>query len=253
MSDTRPNTPGATVRNRSQAWRLGLSFALEAPLWILFAGMLGVGALGRSHGFDAWFVVASSVFIYAQPGQIIMMDMLISGATALPIALAVGLTSVRFFAMGVSFFPLLHRKHRNWRIFPAVHALSMTTWTLSMRGFEGMSLRHRWYFFLGVAVPCWLVAIPGTWLGFHMVGRVPEAVTLSMVMLNPLFFLVTFADIKAPINRWAAALGTVLLPLFNYFDSGSSLLFTALVGGSLAYAGQRWLDQRRAAVSGEPS
>jgi predicted branched-subunit amino acid permease len=239
---TLPN--GSTVHNRQQAFRLGVRFAADAPMWVLFAGMLGVGALGKSQGFTDWYVVAGSFFIFAQPGQIVMMDMLLSGAAAVPIALAVGLTSARFFAMGVSLFPLLHKRHRNWRIVPAAHMLSMTTWALSMRGFEGMPLRHRWYFFLGVCIPCWIVAVPGTWLGFHLAGRVPEAITLTLVMLNPLFFLLTFADIKAPINRWAAALGALLMPVFNLMDSGTSLLFTALVGGTAAYGLQHWLDQR---------
>ncbi len=245
MTPRRALTPGSAVRDRREAFRLGVRFATQAPMWILFAGMLGVGALGKSQGFSDWFVVASTFFIFAQPGQIVMMDMLLSGAAAVPIALAVGFTSVRFFAMGVSLFPMLHRRHRTWRIVPAAHMLSMTTWTLCMRGFEGMALRHRWYFFLGVCIPCWVVAVPGTWLGFHLAGRVPEAITLTLVMLNPLFFLMTFADIKARINRWAAGLGAVLMPLFNHIDSASSLLATALVGGTLAYALERWLQQRR--------
>jgi predicted branched-subunit amino acid permease len=245
MSAHRTLPTGSSTQHRKQAFRLGVRFATQAPMWVLFAGMLGVGALGKSQGFSDGFVVASSFFIFAQPGQIVMMDMLLSGAAAVPIALAVGLTSARFFAMGVSLFPMLHKRHRNWRIVPASHMLSMTTWALSMRGFEGMPLRHRWYFFLGVCIPCWVVAVPGTWLGFQLAGRVPEAITLTLVMLNPLFFLLTFADIKAPINRWAAGLGAVLMPVFNLLDSGTSLLLTALVGGSLAYGLQRWLDSRR--------
>ncbi len=245
MTARRAITPGAAVRHRRDAFRLGVRFATQAPMWVLFAGMLGVGALGKSQGFNELFVVASTFFIFAQPGQIVMMDMLLSGAAVVPIALAVGFTSVRFFAMGVSLFPMLHRRHRSWRIVPAAHMLSMTTWTLSMRGFEGMALRHRWYFFLGVCIPCWVVAVPGTWLGFHLAGRVPEAITLTLVMLNPLFFLMTFADIKAPINRWAAGLGAVLMPVFNMVDSATSLLATAVVGGTLAYAIERWRQTAR--------
>ena len=234
------------MHNRRQAFRMGMQWAMRAPMWVLFAGMLGIGAMGKSIGLSDGYVVASSMFIFAQPGQIVMMDMLASGAALVPISLAVGLTSARFFAMSVSLFPLLHKRHRNWRTVLASHMLSMTTWALSMRGFEGMALRHRWYFYLGVSLPCWLIALPGTWIGYHLAGRVPEAVTLTLVMLNPLFFFVTFADIKAPINRWAAGFGAVLMPLFYFLDGASSLLLTALVGGTLAYALQRKLDQRKA-------
>ena len=107
------------MHNRRQAFRMGMQWAMRAPMWVLFAGMLGIGAMGKSIGLSDGYVVASSMFIFAQPGQIVMMDMLLSGAAAVPIALAVGLTSARFFAMGVSLFPLLHKRHRTWRIVPA--------------------------------------------------------------------------------------------------------------------------------------
>lgn len=236
---------GASVHHRKQAFRLGFRFATGAPIWVLFAGMLGVGALGKSEGFSALYTVTSSFLIFAQPGQIVMMNMLASGAAVVPIALAVALTSARFFAMGVSLFPLMHKRHRGWRIVPASHMLSMTTWALAMRGFEGMPLRHRWYFYLGVGLPCWLVSVPATWLGYLMAGQMPQAITLTLVMLNPLFFLLTFADIKLVINRWAAMWGTVLMLVFDAIDSGTSMLFTALVGGTLAYGWQRWQDRRK--------
>jgi predicted branched-subunit amino acid permease len=235
---------GSSVHHRKQAFRLGVRFATGATIWVLFAGMLGVGALGKSEGFSAVYTVLGSFLIFAQPGQIVMMDMLVSGAAVVPIALAVALTSARFFAMGVSLFPLMHKRHRGWRIVPASHMLSMTTWALAMRGFEGMPLRHRWYFYLGVGLPCWLVSVPATWLGYQMAGKVPEAITLTLVMLNPLFFLLTFADIKLVINRWAATFGALLMPVFYFIDSASSMLFTALVGGTLAYGLQRWRERR---------
>ena len=140
---------------------------------------------------------------------------------------------------------LFRSRHRNWRIFPASHMLSMTTWALCVRAFDGMPNRLRWYFYLGVCVPCFLISLPGTWLGFHLAGRVPEAITLTLVMLNPLFFVMTFANVSLPLNRWASALGAVLMPFFNALDAGSSLLLTALVGGSLAYGFQRWRDRSR--------
>ena len=87
------------------------------------------------------------------------------------------------------------------------------------------------------------VILAEKWLGLDPTS--PD-MTLMLVMLNPLFFLVTFADIKVRLNRWASAFGAILLPVFHYLDTATSLLFTALVGGTLAYVLQRWLDQRQA-------
>ena len=65
------------------------------------------------------------------------------------------------------------------------------------------------------------------------------------------FFVMTFANVSLPINRWASVFGAVLMPFFNVFDAGTSLLLTALVGGTLAYSWQRWRDTRQASNLGE--
>ena len=62
------------MHNRRQAFRMGMQWAMRAPMWVLFAGMLGIGAMGKSLGLSDGYVVASSMFIFAQPGQIVMME-----------------------------------------------------------------------------------------------------------------------------------------------------------------------------------
>jgi hypothetical protein len=67
-------------------------------------------------------------------------------------------------------------------------------------------------------------------------------VTLALVFINPLFFLLTFTDVKPWGNRLAIGLGCLLGPLFFILDSDSSLLLTGLVAGTAAYLVERlWL------------
>jgi predicted branched-subunit amino acid permease len=85
----------------------------------------------------------------------------------------------------------------------------------------------------------------GTVLGFFVAGWVPPAVTLGLVFINPLFFLLTFTDVKPWANRMAIGLGCVLGPVFFIWDADSSLLTTGLVAGTLAYVIDRsWLRPR---------
>ena len=237
---------GFPIRNRKHAFRLGLVRAFQAPAWIMFAGMMGVGAVGKSHGFDEIFVVATSFFLFAQPGQIVLMEMLLTSAAVVPVVLAVGLTSARFFVMTLALFPLLPTRRRNWRTLPASHLVTMTTWTLCISDIGEVPVPFRWHFYLGACMPCFLAGLPGTWLGYQMAGQVPEAITLMLVMLNPLFFVVTFAAVKLPVNRWAALFGAVLMLLLSRIDPATSLLLTALIGGTLAYGIQRQIERRRA-------
>lgn len=231
--------------NRRNAFWQGIRDALGAPVLVLFAGMVGFGAMGRTQGFDPWVTGLTSLLMFALPGQVVMLEMLISGSSWLAIGFAVTLTSTRFVTMVVTLFPQLHRRDRNPFLYLWVHLLAMTAWAMSMREFPRMARHHRLSYFVGVAMPCWLISMPGTVLGYFVAGSVPTAVTLGLVFINPLFFLLTFTEVKPWGNRLAIGLGFVLGPVFFLLDADSSLLLTGLVAGTLAYGvDRRWLRPR---------
>ncbi len=218
---------------------------MGAPVLVLFAGMVGFGAMGRTHGFDAWMTGLTSLLMFALPGQVVMLEMFISGSSLLAIGFAVTLTSTRFVTMVVTLFPQLHRRDRNPLLYLWVHMLAMTAWAVSMREFPRMRPQHRLNYFIGLALPCWLISPLGTVLGYFVAGWVPTPVTLALVFINPLFFLLTFTDVKPWGNRLAIGLGCLLGPLFFLLDADSSLLLTGLVGGTAAYLiDRRWLRPR---------
>jgi predicted branched-subunit amino acid permease len=166
--------------------------------------------------------------------------MFISGSSMLAIGFAVTLTSTRFVTMVVTLFPQLHRRDRNPLLYLWVHMLAMTAWAVSMREFPRMRAQHRLSYFIGLALPCWLISPLGTVFGYFVAGWVPTPVTLALVFINPLFFLLTFTDVKPWANRLAIGLGCLLGPLFFMLDADSSLLLTGLIGGTAAY----WVDRR---------
>lgn len=207
--------------------------------------MVGFGAMGRTHQFDVWLVGLTSLLMFALPGQVVMLEMIISGSSWLAIGSAVTLTSTRFVTMVVTLFPQLHRRDRNPLLYVWVHMLAMTAWAVSMRDFPRMAPKHRLSYFIGLALPCWLISPLGTVLGYYVAGWVPVAVTLGLVFINPLFFLLTFTDVKPWGNRIAIGLGCLMGPVFYAFDRDSSLLLTGLVAGTLAYVVERrWLRPR---------
>jgi predicted branched-subunit amino acid permease len=162
--------------NRRQAFWQGIRDALGAPVLVLFAGMVGFGAMGRTHGFDAWMTGLTSLLMFALPGQVVMLEMFISGSSLLAIGFAVTLTSTRFVTMVVTLFPQLHRRDRNPLLYLWVHMLAMTAWAVSMREFPNMSPKYRLSYFIGLGLPCWMVALPGTVLGYLAAGWVPASV-----------------------------------------------------------------------------
>jgi hypothetical protein len=67
--------------SRKDAFRSGLKDASGAPAMVLFAGMVGFGAMGKTSGFDLSFTALSSLLMFALPGQVVLMEMMVDGAS----------------------------------------------------------------------------------------------------------------------------------------------------------------------------
>ena len=76
-------------KNPRDAFWTGMRDAAGAPAMVLFAGMVGFGAMGKTNGFDVWFTTFTSFFMFALPGQVVLLEMAITGSSVLAIALAV--------------------------------------------------------------------------------------------------------------------------------------------------------------------
>ena len=233
-----PITPRFTSAH--DAFWSGVRDARGAPAMVLFAGMVGFGAMGRTNGFDLWFTTATSFLMFALPGQIVMLEMILVGASSLTIALATTLTATRFVTMTATLFPMLHERDRNKALYAKVHLLAMTAWAVSLKEFATIEPKHRLSYFVGLGILCWLISVPGTIVGFLIAGSVPMPITLGLIFINPLFFLLTFTEIKVSGYRLAILLGSIAGPICYVLDRDTSLLTAGLIGGTLAY----WIDRR---------
>ena len=68
-------------KNPSDAFWCGIRDAAGAPAMVLFAGMVGFGAMGKTNGFDVWFTTFTSFFMFALPGQVVLLEMAITGSS----------------------------------------------------------------------------------------------------------------------------------------------------------------------------
>jgi predicted branched-subunit amino acid permease len=230
--------------SQQDAFRKAAIKTLGAPLWVLAAGMVGFGAMGHSQDLSPWLLGLSSLLIFALPGQIVMLELLLAGSSFVAIALAVTLTSSRFITMTVTLFPQLADSDKTKKLYAYVHILAMTAWATSMRDFARIEPRYRLSYFLGSGLPCWLIAMPATLVGYQLAGVVPPPVTLALVFLNPLFFLLTFTEVKPWANRLAILLGGCLGPALYLLDRDSSLLASGLLGGTVAYCIGKYKEER---------
>ncbi len=229
----------ARFQSRHEAFWSGVRDGRGAPAMVLFAGMVGFGAMGRTNGFDLWFTTATSFLMFALPGQIVMLEMILLGASSLTIALATSLTATRFVTMTATLFPMLHPRDRNKALYAKVHLLAMTAWAVSLREFATIEPKHRLSYFVGLGIVCWLISVPGTVVGFLIAGSVPMPITLGLIFINPLFFLLTFTEIRVSGYRLAILFGCIAGPICYLIDRDTSLLTAGVVGGTLAY----WIDR----------
>lgn len=223
----------------------GAKDAFGAPAAVLFAGMVGFGAMGQANGLSIWATSAISFLMYALPGQVVLIEMVVLGASALTIAIAVALTATRFFTMCLTFFPQFEPRSRDWKYYFYVHLMAMTSWAIGMREFPKIERSDRLSYFIGFGLVCWGVSTPGTALGYLLAGQVPSYLNLGLVFINPLFFLLTFVDVKPLANRLAILLGAVGGPLIYLWTPNYTLLISGLVLGTIAYGVDRWMRSHR--------
>ena len=213
----------------------GAKDAFGVPAAILFAGRLGFGAMGQANGLDIWLTSATSFFMFALPGQVVLVEMLVLSASGVTIAVAVTLTATRFFTMCLTLFPQFPEKQRSSFYYLVVHLVAMTAWAVSMRDFSKMKPEERLSYFTGFAFVCWAVSTPATVLGYLVAGQVPSYINLGLVFINPLFFLLTFTEVKPRANRMAILLGGPIGLLSYLWFPDYSLLIAGLFGGTVAY------------------
>jgi hypothetical protein len=101
---------------------------------VLFATYLGIGALAHSTHFSLGWALASTVFVWAGPAQIILISTLGSGATVVQAAIAVTVSAIRLFPMVVSVLPMLRTPTTKRRhLVLAAHFIAVTLWVECFR------------------------------------------------------------------------------------------------------------------------
>ncbi|NQW57469.1 MAG: AzlC family ABC transporter permease [Polynucleobacter sp.] len=241
------NQNNVKIRNQAliNSIKIGAKVGLLGPGPVLFGGMLGFGAMGQGSGLSIWHTTAISFFMYALPGQVVFIEMMTMGSAASAIAIAVALTSTRFLTMTLTLFPQIPKTAHEPPRLLMVHMLAMSTWTTCMRDFPKILPEHRYGYYIGIGLVCWLISVPSTFLGYLIADAVPPWVTYALVFVNPLFFLLSFTEVALVINRISilvgGIVGTILYPIYP----DHALLITGIVFGTCVYVIDYVLRKRK--------
>jgi predicted branched-subunit amino acid permease len=222
------------------AWR-------SALVYVLIGTYVGIAALAHDFGFSVWWMMVSTVLVWAGPAQVILVSALGAGANPVETALAIGVSSARLLPMVVALLPLIKRKEtpRRELVLPA-HLTAVSMWIESLRLLPALPRESRLAFANGLGISFMLAAQLGSVVGYYLARSLPPLLTAGLLFLTPMSFLISTARNCRILADWLAlVLGLVLGPLLAWWRFELDILWTGIVGGSAAYVVHRLREALR--------
>ena len=209
----------------------------RSPAIPLAACFIALGALLKDAGFNIQQSAASSLFTYALPGQLVMAESLLVGASIINIFIAVWLVNFRLYPMTVSLFPLLdHKSQPKWKYYLSCHFIAVSAWLIMKSNYETIEKKDRVDFWIGIGSATWSVAVISTIVGFYLSDYLNKDMLMGLAILNPIYFTCMMVGAMKTIQvTLSVVLGAILGPIFYFFSPEWSILLGGLTAGSIAY------------------
>lgn len=207
-------------------------------MFVITVTYIGFGALAHDYGLSVVWAMVSTALVWAGPAQVILAGALGSGTALIEGALAVCLSSVRLLPMVVALLPLVKgERTRAWQLVVPVHFMAVSVWVEAMRLAPGIAREHRIPFCNGIGAMLMSTAVVATAAGYFLSAALPALFGAAAMFITPMSFLVSTArNSRLFLEKTALALGLLIGPVLAFGKVELDLLWTGLIGGSLAYA-----------------
>jgi predicted branched-subunit amino acid permease len=240
--------PDSELVTRSGSFLAGVKAGMTSVFQIVLLGtFVSIGALAHDLGFSAPWVVLSTVLIWAAPAQVILISSLGSGGDPLAVAIAVSLSAIRLLPMVVSLLPILRSGRRQTAaLLLAAHFTAVSLWLESLRLAPTRPREERLAFANGIGTSFLATSLVATISGHVLAANLPKGVVAALLFLTPMSFLTSLTrNSRLLSDRLAFVAGLVLGPLLTFYNVGLDLLWTGLIGGTVAYLVHRLWARRR--------
>jgi predicted branched-subunit amino acid permease len=231
-----------TFQSSGAAFFGGVKSALTSVFVLVLMGTyIGIGALAHDFGLASWWLALSSILVWAAPAQVILISAIGAGASLFEVALAVTLSAIRLFPMVVALLPLLRGKGTRLRdLLLPTHFTSVSMWVESLRLLPAIPQQWRIAFCNGLSVGYMGTAVVFGFVGYYLAAGLPPLLAGTLLFLTPMSFLISTArNAHMMVDRLALVLGLALGPVLTAMQVQLDLLWTGVVGGTLAYAVHR--------------
>ena len=208
-----------------------------SPAIALGASFIAIGALLKNIGFNFQQSFFSTFFTYALPGQLVMAESFLVGASLINIFIGVWLVNARLFPMAVSMFPLLKsKKQPKWKYYISCHFLAVSSWLIMKKDYRKINLDNRIDFWMGIGTATWSIAIFSTVLGYLVSDYLSKDMMIGLAIVNPIyFFCMLLGTMKNIAIGTSVILGTILGPLFYLVSPEWCILYGGVAAGIIAF------------------
>ena len=211
--------------------------SVDSPAIALGCSFLAIGALLKNIGFNFQQSFFSTFFTYALPGQLVMAESFLIGASLINIFIGVWLVNARLFPMAVSMFPLLKsKKQPKWKYYISCHFLAVSSWLIMKKDYRKINLDNRIDFWMGIGTATWSIAIFSTILGYLVSDYLSKYMMIGLAIVNPIyFFCMLLGTMKNIAIGTSVILGTILGPLFYLVSPEWCILYGGVAAGIVAF------------------
>jgi len=216
---------------------LGSLKSFNSPAIALAASFIAIGALLKNIGFNIQQSILSTVFTYALPGQLVMAESFLVGASLINIFLAVWLVNARLYPMTVSLMPMLKEDSQpKWKYYLSCHFLAVSSWLIMKDKIQTVEQKERIDFWIGIGVGTWSTAIIATIIGFLLSDYLNKDMVIGLAVINPVYFACMMVGaMKSKSINVAIILGAILGPILFLISPEWSILFGGAIAGTIAF------------------
>jgi predicted branched-subunit amino acid permease len=216
---------------------------------VLIGTYVSLGALAHDLGFPSPWLAVSTILVWAAPAQVIVITALSSSGAGAPVevAIAVALSGIRLLPMVVALLPILKTPTTRviHLILPA-HFTAVSMWIEALRLAPKLPHAARIPFVNGLGAAFIGASVGAGVCGYYLASMLPALLVSALLFLTPMSFLSSAVrNSRVLSDRLALVIGLVMTPLLAWFEVGLDLLWTGVVGGTVAYAIHRVREATR--------
>lgn len=227
---------------------VGMRGLFSLPAIILMLSFVGFAAFTAEAKIPVGQVMFMTGIVWALPAKVILVGSMLSGAHIATAFLAVTLSSVRMMPMVAALIPEIRTSRTpTWLLLIVSHFVAITAWVFAMEHVRDVPRTGRVAFFAGFGMTLTTVNILLVGLVYGAVSEFPPIVSGCLFFLTPVYFLTSiWISARHRVIYWALGIGLALGYLFAVIAPEYDILLTGIIGGTLAWWGERMLRQREA-------